>query len=176
MSRCFCVDHNRRCLRYPWTVIILNYFYPFSFFFFTTFVVSLVVTIVCNIIISSRLPITNNFCVWKLMHNVEEDGMKSPGSSSTSPQLAFVSSKPPPDSSNNDVGSASKVVTAEEESSPPSPPTMTNGKSSPPVNGVAPVRHENGSNKNLSVEIDIPPGTRPSWLGLFLTALFLTLR
>lgn len=113
---------------------------------------------------SSCLSITNDFCVcvcvWKLMRNVEEDGSKSPGSSSTSPQLAFVSSKPPPNSSNNDVGSASKV-SAEEELSPPSPPSLMNGKSSPPVNGVAPVRHENGSNKNLTVEIEIPPGTWP---------------
>uniref|UniRef100_A0A2S2QLZ2 Bridging integrator 2 n=1 Tax=Sipha flava TaxID=143950 RepID=A0A2S2QLZ2_9HEMI len=91
----------------------------------------------------------------------EEDGLKSPGSSSTSPQLAFVSSKPPPDNSNNDVVSASKVVSAEEESSLPLQPSLMNGKSSPPVNGVAPVRHENGSNKILTVEIDIPPGTRP---------------
>lgn len=71
------------------------------------------------------------------------------------------------DNGGNDVVTVASEVknttsTVEEESSSV---VLTNGKSnsnsSPPqVNGgVAPVRHEIGNNKNLTVEIDIPPGT-----------------
>ncbi|XP_015371944.1 PREDICTED: myc box-dependent-interacting protein 1 isoform X1 [Diuraphis noxia] len=101
----------------------------------------------------------------------EEDVAKSPPSSPASPQnnTAFVSnSKPPssqPDSSINEVSSVALKTLLEDESTPlssSSPPSqqvqqpLVNGKSSSsPVNGVAPVRHENGTNK---IEIDIPPG------------------
>lgn len=55
-------------------------------------------------------------------------------------------------------------MSAPEEEPTLSPPSsLVNGKS-PHVNGIAPVRHEtNGSNKNLTIEIDIPPGM---WLTL----------
>ncbi|KAL5243893.1 hypothetical protein ACI65C_011304 [Semiaphis heraclei] len=101
----------------------------------------------------------------------EEDVAKSPPSSPASPQntAAFVSnSKSPssqPDSSINEVSSVASKTLLEDESTPLSsspPPSqqqqqpLVNGKnSSSPVNGVAPVRHENGTNK---IEIDIPPG------------------
>lgn len=99
--------------------------------------------------------------------------MKSPSSSpSESPHQITSSStvsKPAAlsDSGGNsnavesDVKNTTMSATVEQEST--SSVVLTNGKSSsgspPRVNGgVAPVRHENGSNKNLTVEVDIPPG------------------
>lgn len=109
-----------------------------------------------------------------IMIHVEEDVAKSPGSSSTSPLFGSVSSNKPLATDTVSTNAADTVVSAattaavaapktpaaEEPKSPTS--SLLNGNSSgsppPPVNGVAPVRHENGSNKNLTVEIDIPPG------------------
>lgn len=113
-----------------------------------------------------------------VMKYVEEDVAKSPGSSSTSPLFGSVSSNKPlaPDSGSTNaadavapvaatavavaVVTAPKTSTAEEPKSPTSSLLNGNSSGSPPpsVNGIAPVRHENGSNKNLTVEIDIPPG------------------
>jgi len=93
--------------------------------------------------------------------------MKSPSSSpSESPhQLVSTVSKPAAlsDSDGNNIiasevkNTTTMASTVEEESV-----VLTNGKknsSLPQVNGgIAPVRHESGSNKNLTIEIDIPPG------------------
>lgn len=132
---------------------------------------------------SCTVCLTHDF-VWKLNRvcNVEEDVAKSPPSSPASPQnTTFVSSsKPPssqPDSSINEVSSVASKALLEDESAslssspPPSQQQqqpLVNGKSgSSPLNGVAPVRHENGTNKNI--EIDIPPGTAEwFWIILFL--------
>jgi len=105
--------------------------------------------------------------------NVEEDVTKSPSlSPSNSPHQITSSSSTvsKPAALSDSVGNNNAVVSdvknttksaVEQES--PSSMVLTNGKSgsgSPPrVNGgIAPVRHENGSNKNLTVEVDIPPG------------------
>lgn len=99
--------------------------------------------------------------------NIEEDTKKSPSLSPTSPKKASVAvSKLPSDIvSNNDVvvsettaaDPTTKDMPAVEETTSSFQSSLTNGKG-PQVNGVAPVRHENGSNKTLTVEIDIPPG------------------
>lgn len=71
-----------------------------------------------------------------------------------------IVSKPLFDSGNDvqvEPATVKNTSVAEEETPPVA---LVNGKSSPQVNGIAPVRHENGSNKNLTVEIDIPPGKR----------------
>ncbi|XP_050419741.1 myc box-dependent-interacting protein 1 isoform X1 [Adelges cooleyi] len=73
----------------------------------------------------------------------EDDTTKSP-SLSPSPPATAVSKTP---EINNDV--PPKQVVEEEK--------LVNGNS-PQTNGVAPARHENGSNKNLAAEIEIPPG------------------
>lgn len=95
--------------------------------------------------------------------NAEDDVTKSPSlSPATSPKMTIVS-KPLFDSGNDVVAPAAvkKNTSAVEDESPPSPVALVNGKSGPQVNGgIAPVRHENGSNKNLTVEVDIPPGKR----------------
>lgn len=93
--------------------------------------------------------------------NAEEDDTKSPSlSPAASPKMTIVS-KPLFDSGNDVVEPAAvKNTSVAEEETPPPPVALVNGKSSPQVNGIAPVRHETGSNKNLTVEIDIPPGKR----------------
>lgn len=118
-----------------------------------------------------RFCLTNDFCVKTkpCVWYVEEDVAKSPPSSPASPQnTAFVSSSKSPSSQpdSSEVSLMSSKTLAEDDSAPSSLPLqqqqqqqpLVNGKSSSsPVNGVAPVRHENGTNKNI--EIDIPPGT-----------------
>lgn len=93
---------------------------------------------------------------------------KSPCSSPLPSQNVTTAtvSKPPADNSSSIVNNnavAVKNVAAPADDEPTAAAALTNGKSSPPqVNGgVAPARHDvnGGSNKNLTAEIDIPPGT-----------------
>ncbi|VVC25474.1 Hypothetical protein CINCED_3A021744 [Cinara cedri] len=106
--------------------------------------------------ISNNIQSASQSPVSPISMNEEENAFPSP-------QPAEVVSKPTPDSvSSNDIAvistPPSKSTSAEEEpAATTTPASLVNGKS-PQVNGVAPVRHENGSNKNLTVEIDIPPG------------------